>query len=266
MDIVLSRILRFLNGALVMDTNYRIGTLIVKHYNKMKRYSLEDICIEGGFTKEEVLNFVKLLGFSTYEDFVDQLTADIELRNNEIQLRMIGLNLVDYFKDLNIKENEANFLAEIDDIVDDIYHANRIVIIGSHFPSCLAVDFQTDLINLGKNVIEYHHYDAFEFYEDDLVFFLTQTGRTMRRIDQQLVDACIHRVKLVIITQNPKIVSYKDVKAKHVLQVLGKYDGIQFNYQLMRIFDLLRIRYYYKYYIDDDSIHYKGPASLKSEG
>ena len=135
MDIVLSRILRFLNGALVMDTNYRIGTLIVKHYNKMKRYSLEDICIEGGFTKEEVLNFVKLLGFSTYEDFVDQLTADIELRNNEIQLRMIGLNLVDYFKDLNIKENEANFLAEIDDIVDDIYHANRIVIIGSHFPS-----------------------------------------------------------------------------------------------------------------------------------
>lgn len=266
MDIILSRILKYLNGALVMDNLYRVGTFIVKHYNKMKCYTLDDICIQGGFSKEDVLYFCHKLGFDSYEAFRNQLSEDIELRNNEIQLRMIGLKLTDYFKDLKIKENEADFLAEIDEIVDDIYNANRVVIIGSHFPSCLAVDFQTDMINLGKNVVEYHHCDEdFEFYEDDVVFFLTQTGRTMRRADDCLVNDCIARAQIVIITQNPRIKSYENIPAKYVLQVLGKYDGIQFNYQLMRIFDLLRIRYYYKYYVTDDSIHYKRPAAADTD-
>lgn len=261
MDIVLSRILRFLNGALVIDDMYRVGAFIVQHYNKMKCYSEEDICIEGAFKKEDVERFYHLLGFKEYQDFQNQLVADLELRNNEIQLRMIGLQLVDYFKDLKIKENEAQFLQKIDDIVYDIYKANRIVIVGSHFPSCLAVDFQTDMINLGKNVIECHHCDKdFEFYEDDVVFFLTQTGRTMKRADRSLIDDYIKRAQIVIITQNPKITSYENIPAKHVLQVLGKYDGIQFNYQLMRIFDLLRIRYYFKYYIADDSVNYQRSA------
>ena len=42
MDIVLSRILKFLNGALVDDVMYRIGMFIVKRYTKIRRaYNLE---------------------------------------------------------------------------------------------------------------------------------------------------------------------------------------------------------------------------------
>ncbi len=253
MDIVLSRILKFLNGALVDDVMYRIGMFIVKRYTKIGCYTLDDVCIEGAFHKEDVEMFYRRLGFKTFNDFRDQMVSEKELRNNEIQLRMIGLQLRDYFKDLQLTMNEAEFLKEIDDIVDEIYQANRIVIIGSHFPSCLAVDFQTDLINLGKEVVEYHHNDkTFEFYEDDIVFFLTQTGRTMKRSDHCLEDAYIGRSNIVIITQNRKIDAYGNHKANHMLYVLGKYDGIQFNYQLMRIFDLLRIRYYYKYYLKVD--------------
>ncbi|WRK55481.1 hypothetical protein SD457_12260 [Coprobacillaceae bacterium CR2/5/TPMF4] len=53
---------------------------------------------------------------------------------------------------------------------------------------------------------------------------------------------------LVLITQNIKYRQYENICADYAIEVLGKFDGIQFNYQIMMIFDLLRIRYYQKYY------------------
>ena len=35
----------------------------------------------------------------------------------------------------------------------------------------------------------------------------------------------------------------------NVCVALGTFDGIEFNYQIMRLFDLIRIRYYTKYFI-----------------
>ena len=35
----------------------------------------------------------------------------------------------------------------------------------------------------------------------------------------------------------------------YILRMPGRYDGVNFNYQLMQIFDLLRIQYYQQYYL-----------------
>jgi hypothetical protein len=35
----------------------------------------------------------------------------------------------------------------------------------------------------------------------------------------------------------------------YVLKLPGRFDGLNFNYQLMQIFDLLRIQYYQQYYL-----------------
>ena len=50
-------------------------------------------------------------------------------------------------------------------------------------------------------------------------------------------------------TQNIKYKKKNDLGANYVIQVPGRFDGIQFNYQIMMMFDILRIRYYQKYYI-----------------
>ena len=68
-------------------------------------------------------------------------------------------------------------------------------------------------------------------------------------IECDLIEHCDDLLQII---KEEKIDAYGDHKANHMLYVLGKYDGIQFNYQLMRIFDLLRIRYYYKYYLKVD--------------
>ena len=50
MDIVLSRILKYLNGCLDDDHMYRIGLFIVHHYVEMEDYSLQRVMEEGHFS------------------------------------------------------------------------------------------------------------------------------------------------------------------------------------------------------------------------
>ena len=48
---------------------------------------------------------------------------------------------------------------------------------------------------------------------------------------------------IVLMTQNIKYKNYDSICADDVVHVLGTFDGIEFNYQIMRLFDLIRIRY-----------------------
>ena len=53
----------------------------------------------------------------------------------------------------------------------------------------------------------------------------------------------------LLITQNPVYTREEHRISSFVLRLPGRYDGLDFNYQLMQIFDLLRIQYYQKYYL-----------------
>ena len=49
----------------------------------------------------------------------------------------------------------------------------------------------------------------------------------------------------LLITQNPTYARRK--LTTDTIQVPGRFDGINFNYQIMTIFDLIRVMYYQKY-------------------
>ncbi len=57
------------------------------------------------------------------------------------------------------------------------------------------------------------------------------------------------RATSLLITQNPVYMRPEHKISDHVLRLPGRYDGVNFNYQLMQIFDLLRIQYYQQYYL-----------------
>lgn len=65
----------------------------------------------------------------------------------------------------------------------------------------------------------------------------------------EIVPKSICEAYIILVTQNIKYVNYENVCADYVIHVKGKFDGIQFNYQMMLVFDLLRIGYYQKYYV-----------------
>ena len=114
----------------------------------------------------------------------------------------------------------------------------------------IAVEFQTDFITFGKEVIQYHHFiDDFQFQKDDVVIFVSATGRTLHDYLKESANQNISDAQIVLMTQNIKYKKKNDLGANYVIQVPGRFDGIQFNYQIMMMFDILRIRYYQKYYI-----------------
>ena len=52
-------------------------------------------------------------------------------------------------------------------------------------------------------------------------------------------------------TQNTKYIQFENVCPDYVVHVLGTFDGLEFSYQTMMILDLLRIRYYQKFYEEE---------------
>ena len=250
MDIVISRILKYLNGCLDNDHMYQIGLFIVRHYVDMEDYSLERLMKEGQFSEAEVLDFCVHLGFHTYEDFQEQLLADYMLRISQIRARMLGTSAEQMLEQLDISYSRDELVQTLETICEYIFKHRRVIIIGALYPRSIAVDLQTDFITFGKEVIEFHHFDKdFRFQEEDLVMFISATGRTLDAYIKENKDLNICDANIVLMTQNVKYRNFENICADYVIQVPGKFDGIQFNYQIMLLFDILRIYYYQKYYI-----------------
>lgn len=249
MELMISRILKYLNGCLDDDHMYRIGNFVIEHYTEMEKYSLDDFLKAGNFKEADLLDFCRHFGIYSYNDFKEQLLADRQSRLEQIHARMLNFDISSFYNYLDTSYNKEELSKLIDELCDLIFKKKRIVIIGALYPSSVAVDLQTDLISLGKEVVEYHSFDTeFEFSDDDIVIFITATGRLMEQNVKKLKPQNICEAYLVLITQNIKYREYQNVCADYAIEVLGKFDGIQFNYQIMMIFDLLRVNYYQKYY------------------
>ena len=146
--------------------------------------------------------------------------------------------------------SKEDFLNLVDHLAEIIYENGRIILAGGYSPLSVTVDFQTDMISMGKQAIEYHQFDKnFKFKDTDVVFFLTATGRALSHVSKSLKEKGLCESHIVLMTQNIKYKNYDSICADDVVHVLGTFDGIEFNYQIMRLFDLIRIRYYTKYFI-----------------
>lgn len=158
MDIVLSRILKYLNGCLDNDHMYKVGLFVVHHYVEMEDYSLDKMLQVGHFTKAEVLDFCQHLGFSTYEEFQDELIADYMLRVSQIRARMLGISSEQLLEQLDSSYSKEELVKELEQICELIFKNKRVILIGALYPMSIAVEFQTDFITFGKEVIQYHHF------------------------------------------------------------------------------------------------------------
>lgn len=250
MDILLSRIIRFLNGVIIDDKQYRIALFLVENYQCIRSKSIEDLVEGSTYTPEDIMSFIQHLGYYSYTEFQDRLMMDQDLRASQMQLRLLNTDIDGMISALHISGTKQEFLDLIDHLVEVIHDQGRIVLAGGYSPLSVTVDFQTDMISMGKEAIEYHQFDRkFEFREDDTVFFLTATGRALSDVSKALKEKGFCKAYIILITQNIKYRNYDSICADDTVHVLGTFDGIEFNYQIMRIFDLIRIRYYTKYFI-----------------
>ncbi len=251
MDVLLARILKYLNGALFYDDYYKFCTYIVDHYLEMESVTKERILSETGIDEKNLDDFVRRLGHDfDWETFHRTFVQHHLTRLDQIRGRMVGLRAADLVKDMKKDMTDEEMLNYISVICEEIEFHKRIVIVGALYPMSIAVEFQTDLITFGKNVIQFHTFDpTMMFTEDDMLIFISATGRAMKGFLKDRGNLNPDAATSLLITQNPIYTRPEHRISSFVLRLPGRYDGLDFNHQLMQIFDLIRIQYYQKYYL-----------------
>lgn len=250
MNVLISRILRYLNGTIVYDDYYKFCEYIIAHYLQMDMISKEDICKATGIKEESITKFIGHLGFSTYEKFISELLRMHEVRLDQIRARMLGINSEELIANMEKACTDQEMKDYISKICEDIDKAEKIFIIGAYYPLSLAIELQTDLITFGKPVYFYHAFDpVMHATEKDVVIFISATGRAMRGFISKNTVFGADKATSILITQNPVYEREEHKISDYVLRLPGKFDGINFNYQIMTICDLIRVHYYQQYYL-----------------
>ncbi len=249
MNILLSRILTYLNGTLFHDFHYKICTFVIFHYLEMEDMSEEKFLELGSFKKEELYAFIALLGFNQYEEFRETLVNHHQTRLNQIRVRMLGVDSRDFIEKMDKDCSDDEMETIISDICAKLYKAKRIVVFGALYPISIAIELQTDMITFGKLFIQYHSYDPIVMDEKDVAIVISATGRYLEGFKKSKEDVHIENAQQILITQNKKYLRTETSPNCKVIYVPGKFDSINFNYQIMTICDLIRLHYFQQYYL-----------------
>ena len=250
MNILLSRILTYLNGAFVVDDYYRFCKFVVYNYLGFEDFDIDDVVLKSGVTKEKIVAFCNLLGYESFDKFKNDLLRTHMVRLDQIRARMLGINSEQLINDMEKSCSNEEMNAYISTICEAIFKAKRVILIGALYPLSIAVELQTDFITLGKPVIQYHSFDKdVVLDENDVTIFISATGRSMNYFVDIKKELRVDLSTSILITQN-KTYELDEYKiSDYVIHVPGKFDGINFNYQIMTICDLLRVHYYQQYYL-----------------
>ncbi len=246
---LLSRILTYMNGTLFNDDYYRFCLFVIEHYTQMDTMTLDKAISESRVKKGDILAFCHLLGFNTYEDFNEYLIQTHSMRMDQIRARMIDINSDTFIDQMGGTYNKEELIEKVSMICKMIFEADRIVLFGAQYPMALSVELQTDLISFGKPVIQYHSFIPMQLTKKDVAIVVSGTGRYIQDFNNEKEHVHLERAQSILITQNKVYNNPNMSLAKHTILIPGKFDGIHFNYQLMLIFDLLRIHYYQQYYL-----------------
>ena len=229
MNILLSRILKYLNGTLFLDDAYRFCVFFILHYQDFDSYTIEDIAGELQTTPESILNFLKYLGFDNYLSFIEIYQRHKQVRFEQIQERMKNIHVSLYVERIKVSNDNEAFLKKIEEVCTKIHDSKRVILVGALYPMSIAVEFQTDMI----------------FNENDYVIFISSSGRSLEGFMYTRTNLSLQNTTSLLVTQNPTYARKK--LTTDTIQVPGRFDGINFNYQIMTIFDLIRVMYYQKY-------------------
>ncbi len=157
MNLLLSRILTYLNGTLLYDSHYQFCKFIIYNYLELEDLSFNEVSLKSGISKKDILDFCILLGFNDYESFKAKLVRDHMIRLDQIRARMLGVSSEKLINEMEKSCTNETMKEYISIICEAIFKAKRVILVGALFPMSIAVEFQTDLVTFGKPVIQYHN-------------------------------------------------------------------------------------------------------------
>ena len=246
MNILLSKILMYLNGTYQNDFYYKICKFIVFNYEEMMYMSEEELLERGPFQKLDLYSFIGTLGYTDYSEFQLTLDNNYQTRINQIRMRLFDTKPEIFMSKMEKTMTDEEMSAIVKEICEHFFECKRIVIFGAYYPLSIAVELQTDMITFGKPFMQHHPYDPITLNKDDVAIIMSSTGRSL---DHYLkMDLHLEECYSVLLTQNKKY-NERNSENCRVIVLPGAFESVDFNYQLMSICDLLRLEYFQQYYL-----------------
>lgn len=183
------------------------------------------------------------------------LFSTMDNRKNQIRERYLSFNEEQIFKEIECisqtKIDKKQWMASIEQIVDDMHKAEMISIIGANYPLFLAFNFIEDMLVFDKKCfIQNVDRQIGKYFENCHTYglLITITGRyfMLNQTKSQIMQDA--HAQFGIISQN---ISTKD-KIKNVnsfIQLPGNDDSESLNLIILNILILIKFIYYRKYVI-----------------
>lgn len=252
MNTVISMLLLFTYNSLNKDVYYYIAIYILDHLDDIENISIEKLAQDCHTSTVTIKKFCKLLGIDSFKKFKSLLFMTRKGRMEQIQFRYSQMDEEKLFNQIKYLSQKPvikdQFIKIIDGITNLIHECNHIYITGATYPLALTLNFIEDMKIFNKKIyikqLNYK-YDDYDFKENDLILFITMTGRILSQNKQVFTKLYKTNTKKVIMTHNSVFQSFYCFD--YLLFLQRNDDSEVDNLLIIEILNFIKYKYFMKY-------------------
>lgn len=224
MDMLVSILFNYLNGALREDTYTQLAAGMLAHLEDLKRASLEEMAFLLGVSDSTLHRFIRQIGFGNYSGLrlLARMQGEPPKEMEALSVVLEGLRGVD-----------ALTLSQLDRVAYEIHRAKNVYLVGYgsfYYPAC---SFQKLLFTLGKTIVvkqlvSMQDLHLLNLKPDDLLIVVSLEGHFL----VSGMPACVCRTLLM---------TYLEKQANFTYTLTLPQGGA--SYMLLRVFERLMARY-----------------------
>ena len=253
MNILISRILLYMNSHALDNDFSKIGAYIIEHYLQFEEITIKRLLEEVGCSRTTLQHFLTYFNYCEWANFKNELIANREKRQRQQELRFINLDSNQYYDTLKYLVHDESFnVVEMREmvqlLVEDLHSSKRIHIFGAIYPLSLAVEFQTHMVSIGKPVIQWQNYNCFTHInldKEDFAFIFSASGRYITECKQMFGDVYLSLAKKALVSQSHEY-NHLD-RIEYFMGFAETPDVFSYNHILICVLEIIYIEYCLKY-------------------
>lgn len=202
-------LLSIINKGETETADYTIALYLLNYYDRLDEINIYDMAEECFVNRSTIRRFFTKYGYDSfldfkknYEDIFRDKDPMEDIKTYSDYLNILNAHIMELMSEMNLKRDKT---AEIDKVIEKMYHCDRLVFIGSDTIYGQLFNAQQSLIHAGKiiHIISKKHYEnkvLCELGPNDCLMVFSVTGAFANAILPIIEE--IDTYKMLIILNN----------------------------------------------------------------
>lgn len=252
MNTFTSMLFLIINSSYNKDTNYYIALELLCSLQQIDTLSISALAKKCQTSVTSVNKFCKMLGAPSFSQLKYLFKKGTNTRKEQITFRLSSMDerhILDSIAYHAQEEfDEETFRSSIEQLVELIHQVPSVQLIGAYFPTSLAINFQEDMMMLGKFVRicpQKMDIGADFSQEQELVLIVSLVGRIYEYNKQYFAELCKMNRNIAFISGCIDYPYYPTIKSR--VKIPLSEDNEEGNVLILEIFRYIKYIYYRKY-------------------